>query len=325
MNTISLSLYVAAFLFGAVWGSFVNVVVYRLPRRLSLLRPGSFCPGCQTPVKAYDNVPILGWLWLRGRCRACKCRISARYPLVELLTALATTAAAVHVFEGRIDEVVAARVALSELLVPYILLFFYVVALITLLLVDLASTELPLEITLPGIALGLIYAFVVPKTGIVADLVPNATLLQAVVGAAIGGGMILAIILGYYLLTGKIGMGGGDIWMMAMVGAFVGWQGLFFIFFASSLQGIVVASVAAVLGAGKGSNGKARLFRNQEVAELEAEMGLDNPQPQAASFRKLALPFGPFIALSAFEYIFVGDFVTRWLSGGALTAFGWML
>ncbi len=327
LTTLASILYVAAFMFGAAWGSFINVLVYRLPRRLSLVRPSSFCPSCETPIRAFDNVPVFGWLWLCGRCRACKCRIPVRYPLVELATALATTLLAWHVFDGRLEAVVGGHAVLSTLLVPYVFLFFYVVALIALFLVDLASTELPLEITLPGILLGLIYAYAVPETGLLFDLVPNVSLFDAVLGAGVGGGVIVAIIMGYFFLTGKVGMGGGDIWMMAMVGAFVGWQGLFFIFFASSVQGLLFAVGAVLFGAKQQVEGDGGVFRNHEVAELEASMGLaeDGQEAGAPAFRKLALPFGPFIALSAFEYIFFGDFLLSLLTGGALSAHGWVL
>src|SRR5690606_30258634 len=119
-----------------------------------------------------------------------------------------------------------------DLFVPWVFLFAFLGALVALFFIDLDITELPPEITIPGIILGLIWAYAVPEVGVMADFTPNPTLADAAFGAVVGGGLILALLLGYYVLTGRVGLGGGDIWMMAMVGAFFGWQGLFFIYLA---------------------------------------------------------------------------------------------
>jgi leader peptidase (prepilin peptidase) / N-methyltransferase len=336
-------LYTSAFLMGAVWGSFLNVVVYRLPRGLSLVRPASRCPACEVPIKARDNVPILGWLLLRGRCRACGVNISPRYPVVELAMGLLSLALAVKVFEGRMQVE-----DLRILLVPYGFGFALLAALLTLFLIDLDVTELPPEITIPGIGVGLLGAWLTDKAGALATYTPNITVGDAALGAVIGAGVILVLFVGYLLLTGRVGMGGGDLWMMGMVGAFLGWESLLFIFLASSLQGIVVAAVAAVVTRGKPEGA---LFRNDEVDALNdelraaqapgAEAGApqahtqagalqpDTPQPDAESddpsFGKLAVPFGPFIALSAVEYVFIGHWVLPWLTGGVVGPNGFIM
>lgn len=336
------TLYAFAFVFGTLWGSFLNVVIYRVPAGLSVVRPASRCPSCQTPIRARDNIPILSWLLLRGRCRTCEAKISVRYPLIELLVGLLGLALAVHVFGPRLGAVLDGRAELLELVVPWLVLFAWFCALVALFFIDLDVTELPPEITVPGILLGILYAYAVPEVGLVADLVPNVGLVDALLGAVIGGGVILLLIVGYYVLRGRIGLGFGDIWMMAMVGAFLGWQGLFFIYLASSLQGVLVALVAVLVGRLRGTDAHAgSLFRNEEIAEMERELGLreaktddsaapagDNasqaPAPAAAAedegdapaFGQLAIPFGPFIALSAVEYVFVGGWFMRLLTGG---------
>ena len=364
-------IYIFAFAFGASWGSFLNVVIYRLPNKLSVIKPNSFCPKCETPIKPYDNIPILSWLILRGRCRKCSASISWRYPGVELLMALLSLGLAYKVFDERALAAALGEANWLDLMVPYVVLFFFFAALVALFFIDLDVTELPPEITLPGIVLGIIYGFIVPDFGLFFDFVPNISGLDAILGAVIGGGVVLLIIMVYYFLTGRVGMGGGDIWMMAMVGAFLGWQGIYFVFMASSLQGILVGVGAAVLG-GEKSKG---LFRNEELEALEQEIAAADEDcvdaehgeeleavglhglraedlPRSNQKRshsgiadaadglateaeaeegvhrpvgKLAIPFGPFIALAAVEYVFWGAYLLPLITGGALGPRGMML
>ena len=322
-------LYVFAFIFGAIWGSFLNVVIYRLPRGMSLSHPGSRCPECETPIKPYDNSPILGWLMLRGRCRSCKTWISPRYPAIELLMAVISLGLAVKVFGTRLEYA-----DIPTLVTPYIFLFFFCAALVSLFFIDLDVTELPPEITIPGIGLGLLYAWLTNKGYPLSTLTPNITVIDSLAGAMIGAGIILALYVGYLVLTGRVGLGGGDMWMMGMVGAFVGWQGLLFIYLASSLQGIVVAVVMMGLGHGIGGEEDTAeepaqgFFRNQDADEMEAELrgeeGGGEEENEHRDFGKMAVPFGPFIALSALEYLFLGHIIMPALSSGLLGPNGFL-
>ncbi|MGE5700883.1 MAG: prepilin peptidase [Arthrospira platensis] len=184
---------VAAFtgLFGAIVGSFLNVVVYRLPRRESLVRPASRCPGCATPIKPYDNIPVVSWLLLRGRCRSCKTAIPARYPLVEGLTALLCLAA---VMAGGSDATIALDVTFILLLVPISL-------------IDLEHRIIPNRLT----ALGALLA-----VGIGIALDPSVEPERLIAGAAAGGALLLAA------LAYPGGMGMGDVKLAAMMGLFLG-------------------------------------------------------------------------------------------------------
>jgi leader peptidase (prepilin peptidase)/N-methyltransferase len=176
---------------GATIGSFLNVVAYRLPRSESLLRPGSRCPGCATAIKAYDNVPVLGWLWLRGRCRSCKTRISPRYPIVEALTALLAVSV-VLVKHSAVD--IALGLTLVGILVPVAL-------------IDLEHRIIPNKITLPA---------AIAAVAIGAALHPAGVVEQLIAGAA-AGGFLLAFLLAY-----PRGMGMGDVKLAAVLGLFLG-------------------------------------------------------------------------------------------------------
>ncbi len=200
--------------FGLVWGSFLNVVIYRLPLRMSLSKPSSSCPHCNEKIKFYDNIPVLSFLLLRGKCRHCKGKISLRYPLVELLTA----------------------VSFLLLYSQYSLSFFFFAsclfacALIALGFIDFYHQILPDEITLPGLLLALIYSLF--RT----DL----NLRQALIGAVAGAGFLLFIYGAYYLLRKKEGLGLGDVTMMLLVGAYLGWRQAFFTLILASFVGALV-------------------------------------------------------------------------------------
>jgi leader peptidase (prepilin peptidase) / N-methyltransferase len=203
---------------GLVWGSFLNVVIYRLPEGMSLLRPPSACPACKKRIKPYDNVPVLSYLILRGKCRHCGSRIPVSYVLVELMTPAAFV-------------ILYLQYSLS-------LFFFasclFASALIVLGFIDYRHKILPDRITFPGIAFGLIYSF------FRSDL----TFLQALLGAAVGAGFLLIIYAGYYLVRKKEGLGLGDVTMMLMVGAYLGWiktlLTLILASFAGALVGIII-------------------------------------------------------------------------------------
>lgn len=200
---------------GAVIGSFLNVVIWRLPRGESLVHPGSRCPSCRKPVKPWDNIPVLSWLLLRGKCRSCGTRIPARYPVVEALTA------ALFALAG---STVSAPVALAVALA-------FVAAMVAVTFIDLDHRIIPDAITLPGMVAGLLLAF----TG--AGLNPR----DALLGLVLGGGGLFAVAAGYRAATGREGLGGGDIKLLGMVGAFLGPGGAFLTIFLGSVTGTLFA------------------------------------------------------------------------------------
>ncbi|HYC87694.1 MAG TPA: prepilin peptidase [Thermoanaerobaculia bacterium] len=245
---------------GAIVGSFLNVVIHRYPREESIVFPPSRCPHCGTQIKPYDNVPILAWLWLRGRCRACREPITARYPLVELANALFYAAAFQRTGLTPGFLAVAALVSMT----------------IVLIYIDLDIQILPDVIDLPGVAIGLIIG-ATHLGALYPDLMLSKTLLESMVGAAVGAGVLLAIALAYKLIRKIEGMGMGDVKMMAMLGAVIGWEPLFPLFLIASVTGALVGLFVA--------------------ARSEARM-------------QVAVPFGVFLGLAFLVVLFFGS--TLW-------------
>lgn len=242
-----------AFVFGAVVGSFLNVCIYRMPLDQSVVSPGSRCVGCGTAIRWYDNIPVISWLLLRGRCRFCQAPFSFRYPLVELITAV-------------LSLLLFMKYGLSP---SYGVMFIFCAALIVITFIDFDHQIIPDELSLPGIVLGFISSFFLPEPGWISSLL----------GAVAGWGSLALIFYGYLWLTGREGMGGGDAKLLAMMGAFLGLQAIPFIIFASSLVGTVAGlSIMAV----------------------------------QRKDRHLAIPFGPYLALGALLYIFVGPQLIQW-------------
>jgi leader peptidase (prepilin peptidase)/N-methyltransferase len=195
METITLVLIAV---FGLVWGSFLNVVIYRVPREMSLLRPPSACPRCGAGIKPYDNIPLLSYIILRGKCRRCGRRISPVYPLVEFLTALGLIL--VYLMSGR------------TLSLQFFAGCLFTSALITLGFIDYFHQVLHDAITLPGLVLALVYSF----------FRDDLTFRGALVGAVTGAGFLLLVYGAYRLVRKKEGMGMGDVTMLLMIGAYLG-------------------------------------------------------------------------------------------------------
>ncbi|MBZ0269232.1 prepilin peptidase [bacterium] len=212
-------------LFGLLVGSFLNVVIHRLPRGESLSSPGSHCPKCGKGVRPYDNVPVLSWLVLRGKCRDCRAPISARYPAVEAVTG------ALFALAGTLVT--------DPLTLAFVLLFGAAMVVVT--LIDFDHMIIPDSITLPGIGLGLLAAFL----GAAVD--PK----QALTGILVGGGGLFAVAAGYRAATGRDGLGGGDVKLLGMVGAFLGPVGAFLTIMIGSVAGTLFA-VVFMLRSGKG-------------------------------------------------------------------------
>jgi len=252
MDASTLTLFFAL-LFGAIIGSFLNVVILRLPSENgSIVFPASHCPRCKTPLSWYENIPIISYLVLRGQCCHCHERISPQYPIVELCMAL-LTAAVVH------------RFGLTITAAGY---FLFCAALLIIIWIDVQHQIIPDVISVPGILLGLIFSLVSPAISWQSSLI----------GLLLGGGVLYAIALIYYLWKKHEGMGGGDIKLLAMIGAFLGWQALPFVIFASSLSGSIIG-ILAMIKQKKG--GKTRI------------------------------PFGPFLSIAALVYLFFTEQVNQ--------------
>lgn len=241
------------FVFGLMIGSFLNVCIARLPDGESVVSPGSRCPSCRTPIRWFDNVPVLSYLLLRGRCRRCRASIGVRYPLVELGT-------------GLLFATQAWWLPADPLLLGHHLLF-------TALLVVLFGTDwdvqrLPDVITLPGIAAGVLLGIWV-EPGVLA----------ALAGAVAGAAVLLFVRWAWKRLTGVDGMGLGDVKMLAMVGAFLGWRQVGVVLFLASLTGAVIGLALAATGR----------------RSLQAR-----------------LPFGTFLAVAAYVASLVGEPLLDW-------------
>jgi len=245
-----------AFIYGAVVGSFLNVCICRLPESRSVVSPPSSCPFCGYRIRWYDNVPIVSFILLKGKCRSCGVGISFRYPLVEALNGLLTLLLFLKFGPT----------------LTFLVLFIFCSSLVAITFIDIDHQIIPDVISLPGIVIGFGLSFFLPYLG----------WRDSLIGLIAGGGSLLFVAYAYQLLTGKEGMGGGDVKLMAMMGAFLGWRSVPFIIFAASLVG-------SIIGVG-----------------LMVARGRD---------AKLAIPFGPFLAFSAILYIFYGNSIIDWYIG----------
>ena len=243
---------VVAFLFGSIIGSFLNVCIHRIPRGESIVFPPSHCPGCSEKIAPGDNIPILSYLLLRGRCRHCGGGISPVYPLVELLTAL-------------LFLYFTCRFGLSRVLLPYLI---FLSAMIVIFFIDLFHQIIPDVISLPGILVGLALTPLLPHS-----------FLEGVIGVLAGGGFFLSVAVISEKLLGKPGMGGGDIKLAAMMGAFLGWKLLIVAVFLALLTGSAVGIILMAL----------------------KKKGRRDP-----------IPFGPFLALGGILTCLWGPVLLEW-------------
>ena len=249
-------------LVGLTLGSFLNVVITRLPLEESVLAGRSRCPQCRKSLSWYDNIPLLSYVWLRGRCRSCGAAIPWRYPLVELAGGLMA-------------------VALWQAFPDKLLLLAYgpfSLALLALAVIDLEHRLLPDTITLPGIILGLLSSLVLPPLNFP----------EAAAGALAGGAFFYGIAWLYEKLAGRRGLGGGDIKMLAMIGAFLGVWALPVVIMVSAGLGTIVGLIQ-VLAQSPGNKGQWRIH---------------------------SLPYGPFLVMGAYCYLFWGERLLTWLTGG---------
>ena len=214
-----------AFIFGACVGSFLNVCIYRIPAEKSIVFPASHCPKCKAPIKSYDNLPILSYIILGGKCRSCRVSYSFRYPAIELITGLFALATFL-------------RFGLTYAFPIY---FLFIAALITITFIDIDHFIIPDVISFPMLGIGLILSVFSDKLGLVVGIKSSA------LGAFAGAGVLLAIAGGYYLIKKKEGMGMGDVKLLAFLGAFLGVRSIFFILFTSSIIAALYGIPAALM------------------------------------------------------------------------------
>ena len=240
------ALLIIAIVLGGIVGSFLNVVILRLPQEdASVVFPASHCPKCHTPLAWFENIPLLSYCVLRGKCRTCKVHISWQYPLVELSMAL-LSGALMYTFGPSFE---------------FCAYFLFCASLLSVIFIDIQHQIIPDSISKPGIILGVLFSLFSTQL----------TWVDSIIGVIAGGGVLYAIAWGYFILRRQDGMGGGDIKLLAMLGAWLGWQSLPFIIFVSSFVGAIIGIIALRL---KGNDSSTRI------------------------------PFGPFLSVSAIVYLF---------------------
>lgn len=284
--------------FGAIWGSFLNVCIARVPLGQSVVRPGSHCFACGRPVRAYDNIPILSYFILRGRCRDCGARFSPRYAAIEALMA----ALSVLLLRSFILDVPGLPLGLR--VARYATYFAFTAVLVVLTFIDLDTKRLPDVITLPSVLVFYAAGFAVDGPSWSARLI----------GAA-GGYLVVRIVADvYYYSTGREGLGLGDGKLLAFMGALLGWKALPPIMFCASFVGIVV-SVPVLVARRRQSSTPSLSAPADPSTESSSDANEPAEATAPASLRKAEVPFGPFLAVSALGYLFLREPVWAWLSG----------
>lgn len=273
---------------GLAFGSFLNVCIYRLPRGLSVVRPGSACPHCGKFIRFYDNIPVLSWLLLRGRCRACSARISPRYLVIELLT-------------GALFLLCYSRFGLTPAMLKCTVLGFLLLGLI---FTDAETRLLPDKLTLPGLAIGLIFSLFVPVNDLLSILLPGTfsipmtpsfsmrlfSLMDSALGAIIGASFLYGAGAIYFRARGVEGMGFGDVKLMAMVGSFVGTRLTILTIFAASLAGSAFGLWTVL------SVWVKRTERRRRAFHEEPPIARKKAWPSAmVALRRYQMPFGVFL------------------------------
>jgi leader peptidase (prepilin peptidase)/N-methyltransferase len=298
------ALALATFTLGLAFGSFLNVCIYRLPRGISVIHPRSSCPHCKATIHFYDNVPVLSWLILRGRCRHCQARISPRYLVVELLTGFLFLLCYAH-----FGYTLATLKCCS-----------FGFLLLGLIFTDAETQLLPDTLTLPGLALGLLFSLVVPVNDLVSQLLPGLislppsaaswqlfSLLDSLAGAAVGASFIYGAGAIYLRARGVQGMGFGDVKLMAMVGAFLGIRLTIFTIFAASLAGSLFGLWTLLSVWMKRT--QRRILRHHESAQQARRRAWASA---AIALRHLPIPFGVFLGGMAMLALFLGNRFFRW-------------
>jgi leader peptidase (prepilin peptidase)/N-methyltransferase len=294
----------AIFVLGLAFGSFLNVCIHRLPLDLSVVTPRSACPHCKQPIAFYDNLPVVSWLFLRGRCRHCKARISARYLFVEVLTG--TLFLGCYAYSG---------FTLATL--KYCVFGFLLLGLI---FTDAETKLLPDKLTLPGLALGVLFSLLVPVHDLASQFLPGVlnlpfsadisarmlSLIDSLLGAALGASFIYGAGAAYLRWRGAEGMGFGDVKLMAMVGAFLGIKLTVLTIFAASLAGSLFGLTTVLVVWIKRTHRFTRRFANLEAARRRGW------QSAQMVYRHYQMPFGVFLGSMALIALFVGNQFLSW-------------
>ena len=283
---------IAAFVWGALWGSFANVVIYRLPAGLSVVKPGSRCGSCETPIAWYDNIPILSYLLLRGRCRHCKTGFSPRYMMVELIMGVLSFA----LYMAYVVKPLMGGGGLDGL-AAFGLYFVLCFGLVIITFTDLDWWIIPNEIVLPLAVIGLGAAAYEPAW-------LGVTWQEAALAGGIGYGLVWFLRFIYLRLRGIEAMGLGDGKLLLAVGAFGGLPALAWSLGAGAMQGLLVSVPMLFFG---------RNVANSDLQEVhgdDPELGEEDPDAGVMGAR---VPFGPFLALAALEYVLLRDVIDGWL------------
>ena len=298
----------AIFVLGLVFGSFLNVCIYRLPLGLSVVRPGSACPKCHKKIPFYENIPVLSWLILGGRCHHCKARISLRYLAVELLT-------------GVLFLVCCRHFGFTLAALKYCIFGFLLLGLI---FTDAETHLLPDKLTLPGIVLGMLFSLVIPVNDLASQLLPGLislpvssdiswhllSLIDSLLGAAVGASFVYGAGAIYLRARGIEGMGFGDVKLMAMIGAFLGVKLTIFTLFTASIAGSLVglSTVFAVWI----KRARRRIARNHESPRDARRHAWESA---AIALRRHQMPFGVFLGSMALVAFLFGDRFLHWYWG----------
>ncbi len=294
---------------GLLWGSFLNVVIHRVPRGMSVVRPASHCPACGTPVAPYDNVPVLAFLWLRGRARCCKAKLSWRYPAIEALVGLLALGI-VEVLVLRLPP----ETSLARGAAIFVADLAFVLGLVAAAFIDLEHVYIPAPIPLVGTLLG-----------VATSSLRALGFADTALGAAIG---FLSVWLPfdflYRKLRGRTGMALGDAMLVMMAGAWFGWRGAVFALAAGSVHGVVAAGIVLAVKGSLDDSEAVQREREAVLAELEkmtpeerqeATEALDPILDDPGTGLGARLPFGPFLAMAMLEYLYFGPEMTRWTLG----------
>jgi leader peptidase (prepilin peptidase) / N-methyltransferase len=293
------------FLLGIVVGSFLNVCITRIPEGFSIVAPGSRCPRCHTPIKPYDNVPLFGWLWLRGKCRSCGNPISPMYPIVELVTGL--------LFVACYLEFGVTQTAIKWL--------FFTCLIVILTVTDIRVRLLPDLVNWPGFVAGLFFSTLVPSDDGLARWIcgsffhvvpprPALGFLDALLGAAFGSFLLWGAAAMYKLVRGREGMGLGDVKMMAMAGAFLGLRGAFLMILLGTLLGSIIGiAIILVLYA---SGWQRELAVRASRRKLGSVQGL-----RWTIASQYQLPLGTFLGIAALVVVYLEPLVTKYASSVA--------